>query len=450
MTPSPATWTVATAPGRLPLIGHALKLRKGLLAFVSSLPAHGDLVRIQIGPWWAYVICDPDLTRQVLFDDRTFDKGGPLFDEGRRILGNGVLTCPHEDHRRQRRLLQPAFHRARMPAYAQVMSEQTAELLDGWHGGTVIDVPAHMHTLVSRILARSLFASDSVGPASTLVEESLATILHAMYVRLLMPSSLTRLPTPGNRRYQQALDRIHTAVDHAVQDYRSSGEEHADLVSELLAARDEAGRPLSDTEIHDQILTMLAAGIETTATTLSWALYMLARHPDVEERLHAEVDTVLGGRTATWADLPRLGLTERIITETLRLYPPTWMLTRTVTADTRLGGQLLPAGATVVYSPYLIHTRADLFHEPGRFHPDRWRADNTARPPRHASIPFGAGSRKCIGDSFAMTAATLSLAGIASRWRLALPSGRHVRPAATAALRPHKLRMRATRRGPAV
>ncbi|MFD7031368.1 cytochrome P450 [Streptomyces sp. NPDC059917] len=446
MTASSGAWTVVTAPGRLPLIGHALKLRKGLLEFVSSLPDHGDLVRIQIGPWWAWVICDPDLTRQVLFDDRTFDKGGALFDEGRQILGNGVLTCPHQDHRRQRLLLQPAFRRARMPVYAQVMSEQIAEHLDGWRDGTVIDVPARMHTLVSRILARTLFASDSVGPASTLVEESLATILHAMYVRLLLPASLSRLPTAGNRRYQRALDRIHAAVDGAVREYRRSGEEHRDMVSELLAARDDAGRPLSDTEIHDQIVTMLAAGIETTATTLSWALYALARHPDVEERLRTEVDAVLGGRIATWADLPHLELTDRVVTETLRLYPPTWMLTRTVTADTRLGGQSLTAGTTVVYSPYLIHTRADLFPEPGRFDPDRWLGDATPRPVRRASIAFGAGSRKCIGDSFAMTAATLALASIVGRWRLTLPPGRRVRPAATAALRPHALRMDATRR----
>ncbi|MFD7491118.1 cytochrome P450 [Streptomyces sp. NPDC059832] len=242
--------------------------------------------------------------------------------------------------------------------------------------------------------------------------------------------------------------RLRHTCDLLIAERRADGTDHGDLLSALVAARDleDGGRGMTDAEISDTILTVFLAGTETTASTLAWALDLLARHPEIEQRLHTEVDTVLRGNPASHADLPRLELTERIITETLRLYPSAWFLTRTVTHDTHLGGHPLPAGTSVAYSPYLIHHRPDLHTDPETFDPDRW---DPQRPqaPRNAFIPFATGARKCIGNTFAMTEATLALATITARWSLKhLPGQPPVRPVLGASFGPGRLRMHATPR----
>ncbi|MFF5491376.1 cytochrome P450 [Streptomyces virginiae] len=259
---------------------------------------------------------------------------------------------------------------------------------------------------------------------------------------------MDRLPTPGNRRYHQARADLPGVFDHIVTDRRGADTDHGDLVSMLLTAHDSDSGPadqrLTDAEIIDQIITFFLVGTETSATALAWALHLLAQHPEIEKRLHAEVDAVLGGRPATHADLPRLELTGRVITETLRLWPPAWFFTRTCTADTRLGRHTVPAGTTLLYSPYLLHRQADLYPDPDRFDPDRW---TTGQPRREAFIPFGAGPRKCIGDRFATIVSTLALATITTRWRLEPLPGTRVRPTVSGpALNPKGLRMRATAR----
>ncbi|MFD8982931.1 cytochrome P450 [Streptomyces sp. NPDC059564] len=446
------TWTVATAPGALPVAGHALQLGKGLLAFFAGLPTHGDLVEIRIGPSRAFVVCHPDLLRQVLLDDRTFDKGGFVWDRVRQTLGNGLAACPHRDHRWQRRLMQPAFNRDRLRGYTPSMTEQIGILTDRWRDGEVIDVPAQMHTLTSQATLRTLLTADCVAPAAATVVETLPDFLHGIYRQMLMPTLLHRLPTPANRRFNQGNARLHAAVSDAVRAYRQVAGEHddqsEDLLSALLAGRDQDDRPLTDAQICDQVITLLIAGIETAASTLAWALHLLATHEDIQQRLSTETSTVLGNRPATWDDLPRLELTGHVLTETLRLYPAAWILTRVTSTDTELAGQPLPAGTTLVCSPYLIQRRADAFANPERFDPDRWRADHTPRPPRHAYVPFGAGARQCIGDNFTMTLASLALATITARWRLDPTSDTPVRCSAAATLQPQSLRLRLHRRSP--
>ncbi|GLV82442.1 hypothetical protein Slala03_21310 [Streptomyces lavendulae subsp. lavendulae] len=287
------------------------------------------------------------------------------------------------------------------------------------------------------------------------------------------PPPLNRLPTPGNRRYHRARARLPRTLHRIVTERRATGIDHGDLLSMLLAARDPESGPaaqtLADAEITDQIITFFLAAVETTASALASALYLLGQHPEIEARLHAEVDSVLDGRPATHADLPRLELTGRILTETLRLWPPVSFLTRRCTADTSLGPYLIPAGKTVVYSPYLIpagktvvyspylipagktvvyspyllHHQADLYPDPDRFDPDRWAPDNPAPPRREAYLPFAGGARKCIGDRFATHTATLILATIATRWRMRPVPGVRVRPTTHGpALGPGGLRMR--------
>ncbi|MFE4669517.1 cytochrome P450 [Streptomyces sp. NPDC056716] len=431
---------MATAPGALPLLGHALKLRSAerLLGFMASLPAHGDLVQVRIGRWRGYVVCHPDLVHQVLVDDSVFDKGGRLFDKVREVLGNGVGTCPHREHRQQRRSLQPAFHRDRLPAYAEVMTEQIADLLSSWRDGQSIDVVTQMRTLSSRTLARTLFTAEYASEAVAAMEQSLPDLMRGIYRHLFTPSAvLQRLPTPVNRRFQRAMIRTRSAVIRAARDYRAAGQDHGDLFSTLLTARDEHGRPLTDTQICDQIVTVMMAGIDTTANALAWSLHLLTEHPGIWQRLHTEADRVLDGRAATWTDLPRLDLTTRVLTETLRLNPPVWTFTRATTTDTDSAGHPLPAGTTVIISPYVIHRRPDLYPDPERFDPDR-----PLSAPRHASIPFGGGAHRCIGDTYAVTLATLTLSTLASRWHLEATTRQPVSPAPHATLVPKSLHLR--------
>ncbi|MFD9523385.1 cytochrome P450 [Streptomyces sp. NPDC059979] len=439
--------TVPQAPGALPLLGHGLALRRDPLAFMMSLPAHGDLVQIKVGPVSALVVCDPGLAQQVLVDDRTFDKGGMLIERVREGLGNGLGTCPHGDHRRQRRLTQPAFHTQRMPAYAETMTREAAAAIGRWKQGQSIDVLADMQALTARTTMATMFA-DAPGQDLTSLLASFNTFSHGIYKRMLLPHPLDTLPVPANRRYHQARAHLQQAIaaiieDHRARDTRAAG--GTDLLSMLLAASDD-GQDLSDSEIADQVMSFFFGGIETTAATLAWALHEIARNPDIEERLHAEVDAVLpAGTAATFDLLPQLEYTGRIITETLRRYPPGWLLTRITTTDTQLDGYPIAKGTTVVCSPYLIHHQPALYPDPERFDPDRWKGQNI-KGPNGALIPFGGGARKCIADTFSITEATLALATITARWRLTHTTGQDVTPVLGAILNPHGLTMRTTAR----
>ncbi|MFE0062582.1 cytochrome P450 [Streptomyces sp. NPDC059003] len=417
--------------------------------FLKSLPAHGEVVRIRLGPMSVAVICDPELTRQALADDRVFDKGGPLADRAREVLGDGLGICPHRTHRRLRRLAQPAFHPGRLPSYAQTMTACIEEATGSWKPGQTLDVPTEMMTLTSLVTTATLFSSSLPTAAYGQLVNDTKTIANGIVQRTMLISPLDRLPTPGNRAFLLARTRLRQACDQIITERRVSGTDRGDLLSALIAAHDPADNSnMSDAELSGTILTIFLAGTDTTASTLAWALHLLARRPKIEQRVHAEVDAVLHGTPAAYAALPRLELTQRVIMETLRLHPPIWFLTRTVTRDTRLGGYRLPAGSSIAYSPYLIHRNAELYTNPERFDPDRWDPKHS-QPPRHAFLPFVTGARKCIGDSFAMIEATLALATITARWRLKhVPGHRPVRPALGAVLVPRELRMQATPRHP--
>ncbi|WP_051892636.1 cytochrome P450 [Streptomyces erythrochromogenes] len=439
--------SIPTAPGALPLLGHVLPLLRDPLGFLTRLAGHGEVVQLRLGPLPVIAVCDPGLTGQVLRDDRTFDKGGPVFDRGREVVGNGLVSCPHADHRRQRRLLQPAFHPTRLPGYAQAATARAAEVTGSWQNGQILDVVPAMQELIAGITTDTLFPTTAPPDVLARALADLNTIVHSLSVQMATPPPLNRLPTPGNRRYHRARARLPRTLHRLVTQRRATGTDHGDLLSMLLTARDPdsgpAGQTLTDAEITDQIITFFLAATETTASALASALYLLGQHPEIEARLHTEVDSVLEGRPATHADLPRLELTGRILTETLRLWPPVSFLTRRCTADTRLGPYRIPAGKTVVYSPYLIHHQADLYPDPDRFDPDRWAPDNPAPPRRDMFLPFAGGARKCIGDRFATNTATLILATIATRWRLQLLPGARVRPTLNGpALSPGGLRMR--------
>ncbi|MEU5696756.1 cytochrome P450 [Actinosynnema sp. NPDC020468] len=438
---------VPAVRGGLPLVGHALSLYRDPVGFLASLPARGDLVRIRIGPVDAIMVCDADLAQQVFRDDRTFDKGGPFSDRAEEIAKDNLVSCPHALHRRKRRLVQPAFAPARMPAYAGTMAARIAEVVDSWRDGDVVDVPAQMTALTTNVLTSTMFADLLDPEALRQSREDADAIVAGMFTRMLVPPAVTRLPLPANRRFDRARTRLRRTVAGIVAARRVEGGDRGDLLSALLVARDaesaEGERALSDDEIVDLALTLHLAGSETTATTLTWALHLLAGHPEVERRLHAEVDEVLAGRPAGYADVEALAHTGRIVTETLRVRSPGWLFTRVVTVDTTLGGHRLPAGTTIAYSPYLIHHRADLYADPERFDPDRWDPALHAPPPRTSFLPFANGARRCVGDRFSLVESVLALASIAARVRFEhLPGAGDVRPAAAIVMRPRRLRMR--------
>jgi pentalenene oxygenase len=444
-------WTVGTAPGIFPSIGHGIALFRRPLEFLNSLPSHGDLVEIRLGPQRAWMVCHPELVHRMLRDTRTFDKGGPQYDRLRALMGDGVVTCPHAEHRRQRRLLQPTFRPSSVAGYTGLMAEESLALCRDWRGGQQVDVSAAMLGLTTRLISRVLL-SDSLGPAAAAeVRHCLAAIVRGLFVRTVVPVDvLFRLPTPANRRYRRAVERVSELIDAAVAE-RRRGAPRDDLLGLLLAAGDaeDGGTPVTDREVHDQLVSLLLTGSESPSMCLASAFSLLARHPDVEKRLHAEVDTVLAGRLPEAGDLPRLVYTRSVLTETLRHSPPGWLFTRVTTRETELGGRRLPRGTTVLYSPYLLHHNAAWFPEPGRFLPERWPAGEPAAGPHGALIPFAAGSRKCIGDLFSMAEMTVTLATVAGRWRLSHPPGRVAPPRPGATLGPRSLTMICTRRADA-
>ncbi|MFF1871838.1 cytochrome P450 [Streptomyces sp. CB03911] len=451
---------IPVAPGGLPVVGHAVKALRDPRGFLRSLPAHGDVMSISVGPLKAVMVCDPELTSQILLNDRTYDKGGLLFDRAKEVFGDGLVTCPHSMHRRERRLVQPAFHRNRLGGYAQVMTEGTSLMIGKWRHGQVLDMPAEMlsltmHNMLQAMLGGTLPPQDLRQLVSDAIE-----VQHATYRQTFTPAVLNRIPTPGNRRYQRALAGLHNTVTDIIAKAQANPEDHGDLLSALLASRDTGASEcpagggqserLSSGELRNEVLTFLVAGSETTAIALSWALYMIARHPDIQQRLWAEVDRVLEGKPVSLDHLPDLKLADQIITETLRLYPPAGMIwTRIVTADTRLGAYDIPAGTTIAYSPYAMHRLPHYYPNPDAFDPDRWDAEKRSSTPRNnAFLTFGGGARKCIGDQFAVTEAVLALADIASRWRLEpMPGQGH--PAITPSMGPRDLKMRLTARAAA-
>ncbi|MGW1411565.1 cytochrome P450 [Streptomyces sp. NPDC002403] len=436
------------APQALPLVGHAWQLLRDPLGFLLSLPSYGNLVRIQLGPEPAIVVCDPELTRKVLVDDRTFDKGGLFIERGREIVGDGLASCPYNKHRRQRRLVQPAFHRGRMPAYADVMTAFIADMIDSWRDEQVLDVPSVMQQLTMKVTCATMFGTRLDVSSQAEMLEDLHILLTGMFTRTLQPPFLDKAPTRGNLRHERARARLHGTIGRIVKERRSAGTDGDDFLSTLLASSENSDSPdsLSDAEITDQVVTFFLAGTETTANTLAWALHYLAENPGIERRLQAETSAVLADRCAAFTDLPALELTGRVITETLRIRPSLWLLTRVATDDTELGGHRIPAGTTLIYSPYVIHHRPDVYPDPGRFDPDRWTEKNAAEKTRGTFIPFGGGARKCIGDTFAMTLATLALASITTQWLLEPVENARVRPVVRATLVPRGLQMRCVAR----
>jgi pentalenene oxygenase len=421
------------APGAWPFLGHVVALQRRPLALLDSLPAHGDLVEIRLGPRPAYVVCHPGLARQVLTDLRGFDRTGLVYERVRTAMGNGLASAAHADHRRQRLIMQPAFRREHLRGYVAVMRQEITAAMASWHDGDRVDLVDEMFTLTTTIALRALFSSQLDPAQAELLRRALDTFLRGIYTRAVLPLA-GRLPTPGNRRYARAVATWRAQVTELIETYRQSGADRGDLMSRLLAARDDEDQGLSDTELADQIAVLMLAGGETTSAAVTWSWHLLTTHPEILAAVQTETGAVLGGDVAGWDHLARLDLTARVVREALRLYPPAWVVPRTCTRPVTLAGRTLPAGSMVVFSPYILHRRADQYPQPTRFDPARWL---TPAPEHRASyLPFGVGATRCIGEEFGLAEATLILATTAARWNLRPDPGTPVSPAARAVLVP--------------
>ncbi|MET9403179.1 cytochrome P450 [Kitasatospora sp. NPDC002965] len=431
------TYLHGSPPGALPVLGHLPALVRDPARFLARLHRYGDLVEVRLGPNRLVAPCHPELLRQVYADDRTFDKGGPVYGRFREILGNGLATCVHADHRRQRRMLQPEFRPDRLAAYAEVMTREAELLAGSWRHGDVVDVFPACYRFTLRVVTRTLLGTEAPDVLSDRLQHAFETAFAGALRRVV------RLPAgPGYRTAVRTLERT---VADLVRDHRAHGPGRTDLLAGLLAARDDDGRPLSDTEVHDQVVALLLAGTETTASQLSWTLRLLTAHPEVLSAVQAEVDAALpGGRPARWTDLPHLPRTDRVLTEALRLYPPGWVLLRTCTRETELGGRTLPRGGQVLLSPYVAHHNPRIFADPDRFDPDRWLPDRAAALPRWGFAGFANGPRQCLGADYARAEAVIALATVLARWHPAPAPGRRPddRPVRlTTVLRPHRLQL---------
>src|SRR5499427_612913 len=410
-------------------------LNQSPLEMFTELACYGDIVGIRVVNFRNIFVNHPDLIEEVLVGHpRRYFKGRVLR-ANRHVFGEGLLTSEGEFWLRQRRLVQPSFHRARINAYADTMVQYTQQMLESWRGGEERDVHQEMMRLTLQIVAKTLFNADVARDAQE-VGKSLELLLElgADFRRTLFVPHW--VPTPTNLRIKREIAFIESILYRIINERRASGRDTGDLLSMLLHAQDEDGSRMTDKQLRDETITLFLAGHENTAASLSWTWWLLAQNPRVEAKLHAELDELLGGRAPSMDDLARLPYTGNVITEYMRLYPPAWGLARVAVEDHELGGYPVRKGMGVAMAQWVVHRDKRWYDTPEEFRPERWEGDFIRSIPRFAYFPFGGGPRQCIGNSFALMEATLILATIAQKFRLRLVPDQPVVPLASITLRP--------------
>ncbi|HET7566034.1 MAG TPA: cytochrome P450 [Gemmatimonadaceae bacterium] len=444
--------TTLLPPGpRTRIPGRALfGMQRDRLGFVQRLARdYGDIAHVKIGPQHIYLLSRPEDIRDVLVTNhRNFRKARGL-ERAKLLLGNGLLTSEGDFHLRQRRLAQPAFHRQRIAQYANAMVACALRARDRWHDGEERDIARDMTALTLAIVGRTLFDTDVEAEAPE-IGDALTTSLELFRIALLPFSELIdTLPLPSVRRFRQARARLDATIYRIIRERRANSEDRGDLLSMLLLAHDTEGdgAGMTDEQLRDEAMTIFLAGHETTANALTWSWYLLSLHPDVERAMHAEVDAVLEDRPATMDDVARLPYTRMVLAESMRLYPPAWIIGRKSIDDYEVSGYRIPAGSVLLMSQYVVHHDARHYPDPERFAPERWTPEAQAARAKFSYFPFGGGPRQCIGEHFAWTEGILLLATIAQRWRLRHVAGHRVALQPLITLRPrYGMRMTIHRR----
>jgi cytochrome P450 len=403
--------------------------------FTGIAREYGDIAGLHILNFKTIFINHPDLIEEVLVTNARLYTKGRVLRANRHVFGEGLLTSEGDFWLRQRRLSQPAFHRARIASYASTMVEYAQRMLDGWRSVEERDAHREMLRLTLQIVGKTLFDADverdaqEVGKSLELLLEIGANFRRTIFVPHWVP-------TRANLRVKREVALIERIIYRIIAERRASGRDAGDLLSMLLAAQDEDGSRMTDKQLRDETITLFLAGHETTASTLSWTWWLLAQNPSAEAKLHAELDAVLGDRTPTLDDLPKLVYAGNVITESLRLYPAAWGLARLAVEDHEIAGYPVTKGMGVTMAQWVVHRDPRWYDAPEEFRPQRWENDLLKRLPRFAYFPFGGGPRQCIGNTFALMEATLILATIARKFRLRLAADHPVVPLASITLRP--------------
>jgi cytochrome P450 len=438
MHPEPGETPALTSPPTVPLFGHIPAfVRNPLGFFTECAERYGDWTPLRFGSRRAFLATHPDLIEAILVaKHRSFRKSAGL----RRssiLFGKGLLTAEGDFWRKQRRLIQPAFHRERIAASAQTMVDIADRHLQAWQSGSTFDLHADMMRLTMDVAVQTLFGTQvrEVETVARALETGQELFSRWMHYLVMLPDWI---PTPRAAGIDRAVRDLNRVVYGIIEERRASGDDRGDLLSMLLQLEDaDDGQKMSERQLRDEILTLFLAGHETTALNLTWTFVLLAQNPRAAERLHDELDAALAGRLPAVEDLPNLTYTDQVIRESMRLCPPAWVVGREALEDVEIDGRRVPAGASVIMPQYVVHRDPRFFPNPEQFHPERWTPEFTRCLPKYAYFPFGGGPRFCIGNTFAMMESVLLLAAIASRFRLSLVPGKSVTPQAAFTLRPH-------------
>lgn len=439
-------------PKNPPVIGHLRKFRSNPLRFLTAVAReYGDLVYFRVMGQHMHLVNHPDYLREILVTNQSNFVKSRALQRAQTLLGEGLLTSEGQHHLRQRRMVQPAFHRERLAGYASTMSDSAMRFRERWNPGSIIDVSREMPHLTLAIVAKTLFSSDVESEAPE-IGAAMNSVLQ-MFQLLLLPFSdkIKKLPLPSVRRYERARALLDSTIYRLIRERRASGMDMGDLLSMLLLAQDDEKHTggMTDEQVRDEALTLFLAGHETTANALTWTWYLLSQNPEAERRLHEEIDAVLGDRAPTLADVPDLRYTERVLAEALRLYPPAWGIGRMAKSSFRLGDFEIPANSICILSPYLMHRDARWFPDPEIFDPERWMPEAREARPKFSYFPFGGGARVCIGERFAWIEGVIVLAALAQKWRLRLVPGQRIEPLPLITLRvKNGMRMVAEQRVP--
>jgi cytochrome P450 len=404
------------------VLGVMAEFNRDTLGFIERCKDLGDVVRMRFLYLTVHFLYNPEHIEYVLSTNaKNFIKSrslrSPFF---QRLVGKGLLTSEGEVWKRQRRLAQPAFHRQRISAYADVMVEYATRMISSWQAGEARDIHRDMMRLTLEIVVKTLFNAD-VSKDADKVGQVLSQIVKPFASQATLKwIADNRLPTPTHRSFNRAAKEIDEIVYRIIEDRRESSGDQGDLLSMLLAAHDEDGSQMDNRQLRDEVMTIFLAGHETTALTLSWAWYLLAQNPAVEQKFHEELDQELGGRLPAAADLPRLKFTEMIAKESMRLYPPAYGVGREAIDDCEIGGFRIPRKSQLFMFQWVTQRDPRFFPEPDQFQPERWSEDLANALPKYAYFPFGGGPRACIGSYFAMMEVVLLLATIGRKFKFSL------------------------------
>lgn len=404
------------------------RFRRDAIGYLRKIAAeYGDVARFSLGGQPLVLVNRPDLIHQIFVTDhRSYHKSRGL-ERAKRLLGEGLLTSEGERHLQHRRMLQPAFHRQRVEQYGGVMAESALRAAQSWREGEIVDITTALPHLTLAIVGRTLFDADVEAEAPEIGAALTEAIELFNFLTLPFAEKLEKLPLPQVRRFRKAKSRLDDTVYRLIAARREEGTDHGDFLSMVLAARDEddPGKRLNDEEVRDQVMTIFLAGHETTATALIWTLYLLALNPEAERALVRELDETLKERPAGVEDLERLPWTRAVLSESMRLYPPAWMIGRKAIVDTEIGGYAIPPDTIVLMCPAVTHRDARYFDAPERFEPERWLSADAERP-KAAYFPFGGGPRICIGERFAWMEMMIVLATLVREWRFSLVPGQTI------------------------